>query len=402
MTTYPLTTLAAQVTPAGISAPSYEDIVASLQASFRSIYGSDAYLESDSQDGQWIAVLAQAINDTNLTAIAVYNAFSPATAQGNGLASVVKINGLKKLEASKSTAPVLVVGQAGTTITNGVVADETGEKWDLPPSVTIPVGGQTTVTATAQNLGALTAEVGVINVISTPTRGWQSVTNTAAATPGAPVEGDATLRRRQALSTALPSKTVLDGIRGAVTNLAGVAACAVYENDTNVTNGIGLPANSVTVVVDGGDVQEVAQAIALKKTPGTGTYGTTEATVFDEMGVPSTIKFFERTLVTVTASITIKALPGYLSTTGEAVVSTVAAYIDDLGIGAGNTAGAGKVFLWKVGAMAALMGSGLEKTFEVQSVTLGRDGGALSAADVDIAFNEMPACAETDITLTVV
>ena len=82
MTDYPLSTLAASVTATGISAPPLEDILGSLQASYRSIYGSDAYLEPDSQDGQWIAILATAFNDCNNVAIAVYNAFSPSSAQG--------------------------------------------------------------------------------------------------------------------------------------------------------------------------------------------------------------------------------------------------------------------------------------------------------------------------------
>ena len=80
MATYPLATLAAQVTSTGISAPSYNDILSSLTASFQGIYGSDAYLGPDSQDGQLLAVVAQAIYDCNQTAIAVYNQFSPQTA----------------------------------------------------------------------------------------------------------------------------------------------------------------------------------------------------------------------------------------------------------------------------------------------------------------------------------
>jgi hypothetical protein len=65
MATYPLATLACTIDENGISAPSYADILASLQASFQSIYGSDIYIEADSQDGQWLATIAQIINDGN-------------------------------------------------------------------------------------------------------------------------------------------------------------------------------------------------------------------------------------------------------------------------------------------------------------------------------------------------
>ena len=58
MPTYPLSTLAATISATGISAPTYDEILTSLQTSFQSIYGSDAYISADSQDGQMLAVFA--------------------------------------------------------------------------------------------------------------------------------------------------------------------------------------------------------------------------------------------------------------------------------------------------------------------------------------------------------
>lgn len=402
MTTYPLPTLAAQVTAVGISAPSYADVVASLQASYRAIYGSDAYLEADSQDGQWIAVLAQAIHDVNQAAIATYNAYSPSTAQGVGLSSTVKINGLARLVASNSTAAVVVVGQVGTVITNGVVADTNDNKWNLPATVTIPLAGQITVTATAQELGAITAAAGTITKINTPTRGWQTVNNPADAIPGAPVESDATLRRRQAASTAQAAQTPMAGIYGALANLPGVTALAGYENDTGVTNSFGLPAHSISFVVEGGDVVQIAQTIAQKKNPGTGTYGTTSELILDTMGASVTVNFYQPTQVPLKAAITIKALAGYVSSTGTALQQAVANYMNSQGIGAGATDGTGKIYLWRVGAIAAMMGSGLESTFDVTVVQIGKVSGALGTSDIAIAFNELGTCDVAHITLTVV
>ncbi|EMP5337492.1 hypothetical protein RZ698_005086, partial [Citrobacter freundii] len=44
--------LSATVTAQGISAPDYQTILDTLTSYFRQIYGSDAYLEPDSKDGQ--------------------------------------------------------------------------------------------------------------------------------------------------------------------------------------------------------------------------------------------------------------------------------------------------------------------------------------------------------------
>jgi len=189
--------LSASVDARGISAPDYQTILSTLTAFFRQIYGEDAYLEPDSKDGQWIAVIALAIHDANNMAIAVFNSFSPATAQGRALENNVKINGITKNAASQSTADVVITGQVGTQITNGVVRDTNGISWSLPSSVVIGSSGQVTVTATCQVIGAVIALPGELSVIGSPTRGWQAVTNPQAASPGQPVESDAELRIRQ-------------------------------------------------------------------------------------------------------------------------------------------------------------------------------------------------------------
>ena len=184
-----ITTTAPTVDATGITAPSYADVLAYLKSQYQTIYGSDVYLEADSQDGQFLAIIASAINDANAVAISVYNAFSPASAQGANLSSVVKINGITRAVASLSTVDLTIVGQVGITITNGVVQDTNNVKWDLPASVTIPPAGTIVVTATCETPGAIAAVAGSVNQISTPTRGWQTVTNVSAAAPGNPRRG---------------------------------------------------------------------------------------------------------------------------------------------------------------------------------------------------------------------
>ena len=66
----------ATIDATGIHAPTYNDILEELKENYRTIYGEDTYLEPDSQDGQFVAVLALAISDANAMAVATYNAFS--------------------------------------------------------------------------------------------------------------------------------------------------------------------------------------------------------------------------------------------------------------------------------------------------------------------------------------
>lgn len=332
-TTYPLPTLACTIDANGISAPAYSDILASLQASFRSIYGSDIYIDPDSQDGQWLATLAQIINDGNQADIATFNAYSPTYAQGAGLSSIVKINGIRRESASNSTAVVNIVGQAGTTITNGIVQDANKNLWNLPATVTIPLSGTISVTATAQQPGNIVAAPGTIATIYTPTRGWQSVTNPAAATAGDPVETDPTLKKRQAVSTSLPAQTPLQAIIANVANISGIGRYAIYENHTNATDANGLPPHSIAVVAEGGDVMTIAQTIEAKKSPGTDTYGTTSETVEDPAGVPITISFFVLSEVNIFVQVTIVPMTGYVSSTGTLIVNAIAAYLAAFAVG---------------------------------------------------------------------
>ena len=123
---------------AGIRAPSYGEVLQYFKDQYRNIYGADTYLEADSQDGQLLAVFAMAIHDANTAAVQVYNAFSPATASGAALSSNVKINGLARGVATRSSVDLRIVGQGGTTISGGVALDGDRVQWELPASVTIP------------------------------------------------------------------------------------------------------------------------------------------------------------------------------------------------------------------------------------------------------------------------
>lgn len=393
--TFPLATLAATVTSAGITAPTYSDILTSLQTSFAQIYGQDVYLGNDTQDGQLLAVFAQAISDANSAAIAVYNQFSPATAQGAGLSSIVKINGIARLVASNSSVSLLIGGTVGTTITNGVAGDANGNAWALPSSVTIPSGGAISVTATCTAQGAISAVPGSITVINTPTLGWSTVINSSSASLGAPVESDAALRIRQGQSVSLPAVTPIAATAAAVEAITGVTEVAAYENPTGTVDSNGLPAHSIAIVVNGGDENAIATAISNKKTPGCFTYGTTTIDVVDSAGVTHAISFFIPTIVTIKVAITIKALTGYVSSTGVAIQDAVAAYISALGIGQA-------VYIARLFLPAQLNGGPGFNQYELQTLLIAISPGTPGSSDIPIAFNAQAFCAVANITITVV
>lgn len=381
--------------PNGISAPDFPTVLERLKTKYRAIFGDDVYLGNDSQDGQLLAVFARAIADCNAAAIAVYNSFSPLTAQGNGLSSNVKINGLTRALASASTCVVTIVGQANTVITNGQVTDANGIDWALPATVTIPAAGTIDVTATCTQQGAIAAGVGTLTKIKTPVYGWQSVTNAAPAIAGAPVESDAQLRVRQSQSVALPSQTIFEGVMASIASISGVTRSRGYENATNSTDGNGIPARSSAIFVEGGDELTIAQTIARKMSPGAPLVGSIAHTITDSSGNLREVSFSRPTNATISAALTIKALPGWSSSTQDRIAQAVADFINAQRIG-------DPVRFFDVSTPAKLIGTPYASTFALTAMTLQKNAGAASAADVALNYNEAPICDPiTDVTFTI-
>lgn len=316
---------------AGLHISSYNDIRDSLVEEMRAIYGNDIYLDNDSQDYQMICAFALMAYDVQQALLLAYNNISPATATGTGLDRVVALNGIRRAAASYSTCLVKLTGTAGTTISNGVVQDSRGIQWRLPKSVTISNDGTATALATCTTIGRITAATGDINTIVTPTRGWTSVINEVPAIAGVNQETDSALRSKQKISTANPSSTVFEGTIGAVANVDGVARYAAYENDTD-TERDGLPPHSITMVVDGGTDQDVAQAIYLHKTPGCYTNGDIEVNVSGSLTeIP--IRFYRPHYVDVAVKVSIKTLTGYTDATASQIKANIYDYINGLAIG---------------------------------------------------------------------
>lgn len=378
----------------GILKPDYETVRAYFEAEYRGIYGQDIYIEPDSQDGQMIAIFAQAVDDANAQTVEAYNSFSPSTARGVGLSMNVKINGISRRIASYSTVDLLITGQAGTIISSGIAIGEDATQWRLPTTVIVPPSGDITVTAIARDPGDFLALPGTITQIGTPTRGWQTVTNSDAASPGLPVESDAELRRRQTVSTALPSRTVFEGTIGAVASLNGVSRYRGYENDTSVTDSDGLPPHSISLVVEGGDAQEIGEAIAAKKTPGTGTYGTTSVDVVDEFDVHRTIRFFRPTYAVIKVIVALTALPGYTSAIEASIKQAIVDFLNGLDIG--EDVEWGEVFV-----PANLMLAQGAKTYKISSLLIARGAGTPAATDINILFNEAATATLADVSIIV-
>lgn len=383
----------------GLHIPTYNDILEDMIAAMKQIYGDDIYLDNSSPDYQLLSIFALKQSDTLQAMAYAYNARSPETAIGTSLDSVVKLNGIKRKAAGHSTCQVKITGSPFTQITNGAVKDRAGLTWDLPANVVIDSNGTAYTVATCRTAGAVSALAGDISQIETPTYGWVSVTNEVAAVLGNAQETDAQLRERQTISTANPSQTMLDGTKGAIAALKNVSRYAVYENDTNVSsvtddNPYGLPAHSVTCVVEGGTDEDVAEAIFLHKGIGCYTHGDVEVQYTDQNDYINRVRFFRPVYKDIFVKVVLKKYTGYISTMTVKVREAVYNYLAALTIGSDVSASVLSNIITDCNPSLT------KPIFGIKELKLGLSKSAMAAQDIDIGFKEIPNPAYANIEVT--
>lgn len=391
------TYFAPYVDESGLHIPTYNGILNHLLDNAKKIYGQDIYLGTDSADYQMISVYSLSLYEAMQTLQYNYNQMSPNTSIGAGLSSLVRLNGLLRRSATYSTCDVVLTGTSAATITDGVVTDVSGYQWDLPTPITLQAAGSPvgttyslTVTATCQTIGAINAAIGDINTISTPTAGWTAVENLVAATAGTAAETDSELRERQAVSTALPSQTMLEGTIAGIISISGVTRYKAYENPTNSTTygdpGVpfeGAPVHSITCVVEGGEIADIAQIIYENRGLGCYVNGDVETNITDDYDNITTIRFYRPTYVPIYINITIDELIGYTDDMEDEIKTAIADYINSLQIG--------ETLVWSsvIYAAVSVMTRQAKPTFSIKSLTMGKTASPTTTDDIEMAYNEV-------------
>ncbi len=381
----------------GLHLPVYQDVLDELNDACRRIFGNDIYLEPDSQDYQVNAEVADLWTDLANLAQLVYNNRSIQFAKGVSVDGLLKINGLKRLKASNSTVTLTCSGTPGTVIENGLVTDVLGDNvWEFEHAV-IPESGNIDVIAVCKTAGEIYADAGTLSQIVTQTRGWERVTNKSNAIPGKSVETDAEAKARQAISTARPSKTVLQGLVGGIAEISGVLRYKVYENDTEEPNEYGIPGHSVCCIIEGGDTEEIGNVLYLRKTPGCGTYGDVEVEVIapnPELDNPPPIYFFRPSYVDVYASVRVKRRAGFVDELVDQIKESVVAFINSLDIGE-------SVSISLLGTVAQSVVPDLRAPvftlFPSVPIVIGTKQDTLREEDIEIGFNQAARCVSENV-----
>ena len=143
-------------------------------------------------------------------------------------------------------------------------------------------------------------------------------------------EDDATVRAKISTSLSARGAGTIDAIYAAVRNAKWVRDAKVYENDTDTTDGNGIPAHTIAAVIYAGDGPSVARAIWEHKAPGIGTYGNTSDVFTDDQGFEHRIYFTRSITRRIYAYMTVRRLPGCVDAdVTAAITAAVNDYINN-------------------------------------------------------------------------
>ena len=285
------------ITPTGLTIQTYADVVAEILngtstfAGMYSIYGANINVNPNSPDGQMVNIVALAKEDMLQLIQQVNASFDPDQAVGTVLDQRCAINGIVRTAGTYTQTNVSVTATQAATLQGldlypaapFTVSDSAGNQFKLVTTYAFSGAGTQALAFQAALIGAVQTVVGTITVIVTPQLGISTVNNlTAATVTGVTGQTDASLKiaRRQAINMA--SRGFLESINDLVAQVAGVTSVKVYENPTGspvTIQGITLAANSILVIVAGGDPVAVATAINNSRPPGVPMNGSTTETI---------------------------------------------------------------------------------------------------------------------------
>lgn len=311
----------------GIVVQTLPEIREDLIAQFKSIYGVDINVEQNSPDGQWLNILAQEKKDILDFCVQMYNNLDVDRVIGIPQQILYKLNGLTIKAFTYSyvyvnvtvTSPVNIEGIPNADIENSdatgyTVTDSNGNRWIL-------VSGSSTSTVSlsagtyllnfrAANLGNVTALPNTITTMETVIAGISGVNNPANNyVTGGVGETDAEFRIRRNQSVTVPAQGFDDALQAQLLNLNNVTQAKVYNNRTSSTVN-GIPAHTVWVIVEGGNSDEIGQAIYANIPPGIPMKGNESVSVPRAAGGFETVNYDLPTAIPLYITMDIKVISG--------------------------------------------------------------------------------------------
>jgi len=348
----------------------------------------------ESPDGQLVSIMSYELYTAWTQLDLVYNSYNPNAATGAALRNLGLITGIPYGAAQRSTATIELQGVSGTIVPrNSLVSDNDGNLFHVVFDTTIPSNAQ----VMSEVAGALPVVSGSLTTIVTALVGWTGITQTTNGTLGSKAQTSTQYRNLRQATVVRNYTSVVDTLTARVVELGIEQVSVVNNDDPAVTHPDGTPPNTIHVTIgEVGSVTDadIAQVILNTKPLGCPTYlhpttGVSE-TVLDSQGVSHTINFSKAVEVPIDISVNITYLSLDNAGAETEIKNALVAHI--------NSLLAGEDVIWsRLFSLVTPYGKA-----QINSLTVGRVGGSLTAGNVVLTDGEFASQSLVDVEVVVV
>lgn len=385
--------MAGGLTEDGLVIETPDEIRTAINTRMQEEFGLSIDLSDGTIEGVVIAIIAERLGELWELAEAVQSSQDPDTATGAALDGLCALTGTQRLEARESTVTLTLTGTNATVVPAGSRASVTGteDEFETDADATLATltswanttayvvgdrrtnssrcyvctgagtsagsGGPTTTSdeitdgtvtwrymgegaaavdadATAVETGPTVATSGSIVNIETPISGWSSVINLLDADLGNDIESNEDLRIRREVELATPGSSPIDALRADLLEVDGVTAVTVFANNTDVTDDDGVPPHAVECLVQGGEDQDIWDALLASVAAGIATYGDEVGTAEDSAGNSHDMAFSRPEELSIYVDVTLIKDPDTYPLDGDdQVKAAIVAYGDSIAAG---------------------------------------------------------------------
>lgn len=367
-----------------------DDILSEYQALFKNVF-PDINTDPSTPQGQIITSLTQ----TDLATISyLENLANAFFLGGNGYFLDLwawNLFRVTRKQGIPSSALITIQGVVGTEIPEDFLISDNQYNYKISQSVIIPNTGTIDVLFYCTEINEFIANPNTITQIVTIVNGVERVNNTNMATPAILKETDGELFQRCVYFGSTARNASFRSILANVAEVSGVNRIAGAENVTNgplEVSGVTLTPHSICLVVDGGENENIANAMFNSRATGCDMVGDTEVTILLD-NQKYTYKFYRPTAVPLKAQVKVSATGAIIPSNYESEVKNVLSnFINNLDINKNIT--------------QPLLANNLIKNItdlNILDVKFGLKSGDLGYTNIQLKLNEIASIRVDDITV---
>jgi hypothetical protein len=264
----------------GTIIPDTEDTRDNVANEFKSVFGSDLNVDSQTPQGVLMNLITLERNSVLRNNAQLANQINPDIAGGVFLDAIWALMGGQRSVGKSSFVVCDLTGVPGTPIPAGTTAKSTlGDVFISDDDAVLDVTGFASVIFKSEVLGPINAPPGTITEIVTQVLGWETITNPNQAILGSEIESDGQARVDRRNSLALQGNSTGEAIVSSLIGVPGVKGKPKFlENITSIDQSIEnvfMLGHSIFVCIDGGDDYTIADILMRKKSSGSNFNGDT-------------------------------------------------------------------------------------------------------------------------------